>query len=213
MRLKPFLILVLFCQTLSGQKPVILSDFIQEVTVTDQRINYLYDPYCTIEPSYLFHGVMDSDFRELDFSRPDSALMNVQSGECIWYRIYFVNRSTRQFSFHLQPRALSSFGTFELYQKFDDGPITKRRSGDHMLPGEKDVNISGSNDLRIYLPPDQEDTLYLKVILTDESVISDLTFTISTHEGVLHKDRSKRLLFGIFSESCSSWSSITFPCS
>ena len=34
--------------------------------------------------------------------------------------------------------------------------------------------------------------------LSEESVISDLTFTISTHESVLAKDRSKRLVFGIF---------------
>ncbi|MGW8314605.1 MAG: PP2C family protein-serine/threonine phosphatase [Bacteroidales bacterium] len=198
MRLKPVLILILFCHTLSGQKPVILSDFIQEVTVTDQRLYYLYDPYCKIEPNFLFHGVMDLDFRELDFSRPDSALMSVHTGECIWYRIYFINRSTQQFSFHLQPKALSSFGSFELFQKLDNGRIIVRRSGDHLLPRNKDVNLSGSNDLRIYLPPDKTDTLYLKVTLNDESVISDLTFTISTHESVLQKDRSKRLLFGIF---------------
>jgi serine phosphatase RsbU (regulator of sigma subunit) len=198
MRLKPFLILLLICQTLAAQKPIILSDFIQEVAVTDQKLYYYYDPFCQTQPGFLFLGMMDPDFKQLDFSDPDSALMDVHAGECIWFRFYFINRSSRQFSFHIQPYSLSVFGEFELYQRFDNGGITVRRSGDNLLPRSKDVNIGGSNDLRIYLPPNESDTLFLRVVLTDESVISDLTFTMSTHESVLHKDRSKRLLFGIF---------------
>ena len=198
MRLKLYLIPIIFCQSLSAQIPVILSDFIQEAHISDQKLHYLYDPGCNAEPVYLFHGVMDSEFKELDFSQPDSALLNVRSGECIWFRFHFINRSTRQYSFHLQPHSYSAFGDYELYQRYQNGVITIRRSGDRLFPLNKDVNIGGSNDLRIYLPPEEQDTLFLKVTLTDDSVISDLTFNISTHESVLRKDRSKRLLFGIF---------------
>jgi serine phosphatase RsbU (regulator of sigma subunit) len=198
MRLKPILILLIVTQSLSAQKPVILSDFIEEAHINDQKLYYYYDPTCSSTPNFMFLGVNDLDFKELDFSQPDSALMNVRSGECIWFRFYFENRSTRQFSFHLQPISYSVFGEYELYQQYKNGVITVRRSGDHLFPGNKDVNIGGSNDMRIYLPPDESDTLYLRVTLTDDSMISDLTFNISTHESVLRKDRSKRLLFGIF---------------
>ena len=198
MRLKPILILLIFSQSLSAQKPVILSDFIQETHINDQKLYYYLDPTCVADPAHMFLGVMDMDFQELDFSRPDSALLNVRSGTCIWFRIYFENKSTRQYSFHLQPISYSSFGEYELYQQSRKGVITLRRSGDHLNPARKDVNIGGSNDMRIYLPPDESDTLYLKVTLTDDSVISDLTFNISTHESILKKDHSKRLLFGIF---------------
>jgi serine phosphatase RsbU (regulator of sigma subunit) len=76
--------------------------------------------------------------------------------------------------------------------------ITVRKSGNSIAPKNKDVNIGGSDDLRIFLPPGESDTLYLRVSLSDDSVLSDLTFTVSTQSSVLQKDRSKRLVFGIF---------------
>ena len=200
MRLKPFLILLVVCQSLIAQKPVILSDFVQEVSISDLQLHYLDDPDCSTEPSWLFLGMMDHQFRQIDFSSPDPVLLNSQSGSCIWFRFYFANRSTSQFSFHLQPNLnlSSEFNEYRLFQKHDNGMVTLRKSGNEILPRNKDVNISGSDDLRIYLPPGETDTLYLRVSLSDKSVISDLTFTISTHQSVLERDRSKRLVFGIF---------------
>ncbi len=198
MRLKPFLILLVVCQSLIAQKPVILSDFVQEVSISDLQLQYLDDPDCATQQSELFLGMMDHQFRPIDFSNPDPVLVNPQSSGCIWFRFYFVNRSTRQFSFHLQPNLLSEFDEYRLFQKYDNGLVTLRKSGIDIHPRNKDVNISGSDDLRIYLPPGKTDTLFLRISLSEESVVSDLTFTISTHESVLEKDRSKRLVFGIF---------------
>lgn len=198
MRLQPFLILLIICQSLVAQKPVILSDFIQEVAISDMQLYYLDDPGCSMEPSWLFSGMMDPQFRQVDFSNPDPALLHSQTGNCIWFRFYFVNRSTRQFSFHLQRNLYSEFDEYRLYQMFDNEMVTVRKSGNRVHPRSKDVNISGSDDLRIYLPPGESDTLFLRVTLSEESVLSTLTFTISTHESVISKDRAKRLVFGIF---------------
>ena len=198
MRLKPILILLVICQSLVAQKHVILSDFVKQVSISDLQLNYLDDPNCSTQPSELFSGMMDHQFRQVDFSNPDPALINSQPGGCIWFRFYFVNRSTRQFSFHLQRNNYSEFDEYQLFQRFDNGMVTIRKSGNDLHPKYKDVNISGSDDLRIFLPPGEADTLYLRVLLSDESVVSDLTFTISTHESVLARDRSKRLIFGLF---------------
>jgi len=198
MRIKPFLILLMLCQPMVAQKPVILSDFVQQVSISDLQLHYLEDPNCSTQPPELFSGMMDHQFRLVDFSNPDPALSNLQVGNCIWFRFYFVNRSTNQFSFHLQRNEFSEFDEYRLFQRFENGMVTERKSGNELHPKNKDVNISGSDDLRIYLPPGEADTLYLRVSLSEESVVSDLTFTISTHQSVLLKDRSKRLVFGIF---------------
>ncbi len=198
MRLKPFLILLVLCQSLVAQKHVILSDFVQEVHISDLQLFYLDDPNCSTEPSWLFSGMMDYQFKQVDFSNPDPVLLNPQPGSCIWFRFYFVNRSTRQFSFHLQPNLYSEFNEYKLYQEFNNGMVTIRKSGNAIHPRSKDVNISGSDDLRIFLPPGEADTLFLRVSFSDKSILSDLTFTISTHQSVIAKDRSKRLVFGIF---------------
>ena len=198
MRLKPILILLVLAQSLVAQKPVILSDFIQQVSISDLQLHYLEDPLCNTPPAALFSGMMDYSFRQVDFSNPDPVLLQSEAESCVWFRIYFVNRSTRQFSFHLQPNLLSEFSEFRLFQRYDNGIVTVRKSGNSVIPKNKDVNISGSDDLRIYLPPGESDTLYLRVSLLEESVLSDLTFTVSTHNSVIQKDRSKRLVFGIF---------------
>ena len=198
MRLKPILILLVLAQSLVAQKPVILSDFIQQVSISDLQLHYLEDPLCNTPPAALFSGMMDYSFRQVDFSNPDPVLLQSEAESCVWFRIYFVNRSTRQFSFHLQPNLLSEFSEFKLFQRYDNGIVTVRKSGNSVIPKNKDVNISGSDDLRIYLPPGESDTLYLRVSLLEESVLSDLTFTVSTHNSVIQKDRSKRLVFGIF---------------
>ncbi len=92
----------------------------------------------------------------------------------------------------------STFGEYRLYQRFSNGIITQRNSGFNIPPRLKDVNISGSDELRFYIPPGKSDTLYLYTSVIDESVISDLTFTVSTHDIVLQKDKSRRMVFGIF---------------
>jgi len=189
---------MVLCQSLIAQKPVILSDFVQEVHISDLQLHYLSDPGCSTQPAELFSGRMDQQFKTLDFSNPDSELFYSSAESCVWFRFYFVNRSTRQFSFHLQRNDISEFDEYRLFQLFQNGMITVRKSGNKLHPRNKDVNISGSDDLRIFLPPGEADTLYLRVSLGTESVISALTFTISTHKSVLAKDRSKRLVFGIF---------------
>jgi len=198
MRFRPILILLILCQSLAAQKPVILSDYVQEVSISDMQLFFMDDPQCSTQPSDLFKGSLDRLFRPVDFSDPDPALINSQPGSCLWFRILFVNHSTRQFSFHLQRADLAEFDEYRLYQQFSNGHITVRRSGNKLSPRKKDVNISGSDDLRIFLPPSDQDTLYLRVSLGEQSVVSDLVFTISTQEGVISRDRSKRLVFGIF---------------
>ncbi len=198
MRIQPFLIVFAICQSLVAQKPVILSDYIQQVTISDLQLHYLEDHSCSIDPSDLFSGRLDRRFSQLDYASPGTALSGFEPGECIWFRFYFSNRSTNQFSFHLQRNYRSEFDEFRLYQQFDNGLITVRKSGNLIHPKRKDVNISGSDDLRIFLPPGQEDTVYLRVTLGENSELSDLIFLVSTHQSTLSKDRSKRLIFGIF---------------
>ncbi|MCK4748393.1 MAG: hypothetical protein KAT15_15185, partial [Bacteroidales bacterium] len=167
-------------------------------SISDLKVHYLDDPECSTQPSELFSGMMDYSFKQVDFSNPDPALLNSTQGSCIWFRFYFVNRSTRQFSFHLQPGVLSEFDELRLFQRYDNGVVTVRKSGNIIHPKSKDVNISGSDDLRFFLPPGEADTLYLRVSLGQETILSDLTFGVTTHQDVLHRDRSKRLIFGIF---------------
>ena len=198
MHLRLILIFLILCQSLVAQKPVILSDFVQEVGISDMQLHFMDDPDCSTQPSDLFKGRLDHQFGRVDFSNPDPALINTQSGSCIWFRFYFVNRSTRQFAFHLQRNDISEFDEYRLFQQFNNNMVTVRRSGNELHPRKKDVNISGSDDLRIFLPPGETDTLYLRVSLGEQSVISDLTFTISTQQSVISHDRSKRLVFGIF---------------
>jgi len=198
MHLRPILILLILCQSLAAQKPVILSDYVQEVAISDMQLSFMDDPECSTQASDLFAGRLDQRFRTVDFSDPDPALINTRPGSCIWFRFHFVNHSTGQFSFYLQRNDIAEFDEYRLFQQFDNGLITVRRSGNKLHPRKKDVNISGSDDLRIFLPPGQKDTLYLRVTLGEQSVVSDLTFTISTQEGVVSRDRSKRLVFGIF---------------
>jgi serine phosphatase RsbU (regulator of sigma subunit) len=198
MHARALLILFIMGQSLVAQKPVILSDFIQQESISDLQLYYLDDPECSTLPAELFSGMMDYRFRQVDYSNPDPSLLNSKPGNCVWFRFYFVNRSTRNFSFHLQPNLFSEFDEFRLFQRFDNGMVTVRKSGNNIPPKNKDVNISGSDDLRFFLPPGDSDTLYLRVSLSDASVLSLLTFSVSTHMTVLQKDRSKRLIFGIF---------------
>jgi two-component system, sensor histidine kinase LadS len=198
MRLRLILIFLILCQLLTAQKPVVLSDFVQEVVISDMQMKYLEDSNCSVAPQELFAGMLDKQFRPVDFSNPDSALIRNEPGTCFWFRFYFANHSTRQFSFHLQRDDISEFDEYVLYQQFDSGVISVRKSGNTHKPREKDVNISGSDDLRIFLPPNESDTLYLRVTLGPESMLSDLVFTVSTQQSVIKRDRSKRLLFGIF---------------
>lgn len=198
MRLRLILIFLIYCQLLVAQKSIILSDFVEEISISDMQLQFLEDPNCSLVPYELFTGMMDLEFKVVDFSNPDPALINSLPGSCIWFRFNFVNRSTRQVSFHLQRNDFAEFNEYWLYQMFDNNMVTVRKSGNSLLPRKKDVNISGSDDLRIFLPPGEKDTLYLRVTLGPESVLSDLTFTVSTRNSVLAHDRTKRLVFGIF---------------
>jgi serine phosphatase RsbU (regulator of sigma subunit) len=198
MRLRLILIFLIFSQLLAAQKPVILSDFIEEVAISDLQMQFIEDPDCSMDQYELFTGLMDKQFKMVDFSNPEPALINSRPGSCVWFRFHFVNRSTRQFTFHLQRNDYAEFDEYRLYQRFDNGMITVRKSGNTLAPRKKDVNISGSDDLRFYLPPSEVDTLFLRVTLGPESVLSSLTFTVSTRNSVLAHDRSKRLVFGIF---------------
>lgn len=198
MRLKLTLILLILGLSLFAQKPVTLSDFMLTKPLVDNQLFYLDDPNCSTQPAEFFSGMLDQSFRKVDYSNPDPALLSPDPNGCIWFRIYFINRSTRQFSFHLQPSLFSEFSEFRLFQEFDNELVTIRKSGNSIAPKNKDVNINGSDDLLVYLAPDEADTLYLRVTLSEESVLSELTFTVSTHTSVIQKDRSKRLIYGIF---------------
>lgn len=198
MHLKPLLILLILCQSLAAQKPVILSDYVQEVHISDMQLFFMDDSNCRIQAADLFKGNLDHEFRPVDYSNPDPALLDTQPGACLWFRLDFMNRSTKKLSFHLQRNDLAEFDEYILYQQFQNGMVTVRRSGNKLHPRKKDVNISGSDDLKFFLPPSARDTLYLRVSLGEQSKLSDLTFTISTHQGVISHDRTKRLVFGIF---------------
>ncbi len=198
MHLKPILIILLLGQMLMAQRPMPLSDFTEQDPIKDGQMHYLEDPNCSTQPQELFSGMLDHYFRKLDYANPDSVLVNSDQKGCIWFRFHFQNHSNRQFLFHLQPILFSEFDEFNLYQEFNNELITLRKSGNSIKPKNKDVNINGSDDLRIYLPPGEEDTLYLRVTLSEDSQLSDLTFTVSTHSSVIQKDRSKRLIFGLF---------------
>jgi len=197
MRFRLKFMFLLSCQVMMAQKPVVLSDYIYEQSLTDYQVSYMSDPSCRIEPADIFSSYSHIEFKQFDFSDTTSAIFHDIPGSCMWFRFVFVNKSNRQFSFHLQPNIFSEFNEFALYQRFHNGVTTVRRSGNAIAPKLKDVNISGSDDLRFYLPPGETDTLFLRVNLSDESVVSDLTFSVSTHDNVISRDRSKRMLFGI----------------
>jgi two-component system, sensor histidine kinase LadS len=189
---------LLLVHTAGAQKPVILTDYVAMESLTDYQVHFYYDPSCQVEVPALFASGNDLEFRRIDFSDPKLQLDEIAPGECIWFRFIFDNRSLEKVSFHLQPGIFSTFGEFRLYQHFPNGIITQRQSGFEVMPDLKDSNISGSDDLRFYLAPGTRDTLYLRTNVIAESVISELTFTVSTHDSVLKKDRVRRVIFGFF---------------
>ena len=74
MHLRLILILLILCQSLAAQKPVILSDYVQEVVISDMELLFMHDPGCSTQPPDLFKGRLDQHFRSVDFSDPDPAL-------------------------------------------------------------------------------------------------------------------------------------------
>ncbi len=198
MRLFLLSICFLLTQSIMAQKPVILTDFISQESITDFQLYFYHDPHCKMDAPVAFSQIYAEKFQRLDFSNEKLNIDQIKPEDCLWFRFIFENRSSKQISFHLQPNIFSIFGEFKLYQKFDNGIINERRSGFNVLPSNKDVNISGSDDLRFFITPGDSDTIYLHATLSEESKLSDLTFTISTHDSVLKKDKSRRLLFGIF---------------
>jgi len=191
-------ICLLFMQATHAQKPVILSDLVNDEALTDYQIYFLHDPDCSFEISTIFSPYYTDNFQRIDFSNESLGLDKIKAGDCIWFRFVFDNRSLEQVSFHLQPGIFSIFGEYKLYQRFSNGVITQRRSGFEVDPTDKDANISGSDDLRFYITPGERDTIYVYTKAIDESVISELTFTVSTHDSVQQRDRARRLIFGFF---------------
>ncbi|HKK61839.1 MAG TPA: 7TM diverse intracellular signaling domain-containing protein [Bacteroidales bacterium] len=184
-------------QPIIAQKPVIITDFVSREPITDYQVYFYHDPNCNYAVTDLLESQQDQ-FKRIDFSNEESGLEKITAGECIWFRFIFDNRSTRKVSFHLQPNIFSTFGRYTLFQRYNNGIITGRNSGYLVQPDYKDMNISGSDDLRFFIPPAKKDTLLLRAELIDQSVLSDLTFTVSTHDSVLKKDRLRRIIFGLF---------------
>jgi len=196
---KILLITLLFLlQVAYAQKPVILTDFISQESLTDYQVHFYYDPNCTFDISTVFSPYYADKFQGLDFSNEKLKLDEIKSGDCLWFRFVVENRGLKEICYHLQPGMFSTFGEFKLYQRYKNGVIIKRQSGYKINPKKKDANISGSDDLRFYITPGNSDTLYLYASVIDESVIPELTFTVSTHDVVINKDKARRVTFGIF---------------
>ena len=198
MRILLLTIGIFLMQFTTAQKPVILTDYISRESLTDYQVFFSIDHDCNTEIAGLFESDKQMGFRRINLEDPALGSENITPGTCIWFRFVVDNRSLEQVSFHLQPGIFSTFGEFHLYQQFSNKVITRRLSGFEVRPRDKDSNISGSDDLRFYLPPGKKDTLYLKTRVIEKSVIPELTFTISTHDRVLKKDRLRRVIFGFF---------------
>ena len=185
-------------QIIFAQKPVILTDYISQESLTDYQVFFYHDRECKFDITQIYSPFYSDRFRRIDFSNEELGLDRIEAGDCIWFRFIFDNRAPQNVSFHLQPGIFSTFGEFRLYQRFSNNVITQRRSGFEVLPRLKDVNISGSDDIRFYITPGSIDTLYLLTSVIDESVLSELTFTVSTHDNVIKKDKARRVIFGFF---------------
>jgi two-component system, sensor histidine kinase LadS len=195
----PFTITCLFLlQIIFAQKPVILTDYISQESLTDYQVFFYHDPDCKFDITQIYSPFYSDRFRRIDFSNEELGLDKIKSGDCIWFRFIFDNRAPQNVSYHLQPGIFSTFGEFRLYQRFSNNVITQRRSGFNVVPRLKDVNISGSDDIRFFITPGSIDTLYLLTSAIDESVLSELTFTVSTHDNVIKKDKTRRVIFGFF---------------
>lgn len=198
MRFRLSVIFILVQFALSAQRPVMLTDYMSQVAVSDFQIYYFYDQQCQLDERNVFQAENQARFRQLDFAGLKEESDSYRPGECIWFRMILINGSQNSLSFHLQPNIFSSFDEYALCQRFPNDHLTVRRSGKNILPRAKDLNISGTDDLRFYIEPGESDTIMLRVKTSKDSVLSDLTFSISTHDIVINKDRSRRVLFGIF---------------
>lgn len=198
MRLITLSIFILLAQLSVAQNPVVLSDYTTKKSVSDYEIYFYHDNYCEMDAPIAFSPAYAQQFQRLNFSDTLLEIDQIGPDDCVWFRLIFESHAERQLSFHLQPNIFSTFGELKLYQRFNNGIINERISGFNIHPTNKDVNISGSDELRFYVTPYTTDTVYLSVKLSEESILSDLTFTVSTHDIVIKKDRSRRLTFGIF---------------
>ena len=116
MRIRIIGIFLLFVQAIIGQKPVVLSDYIYEVGISDFQIYYFSDPTCRIEPKDVFSPDYPIEFKIFDLPDTTSAILKDIPGSCFWFRLIFTNRSIArdaQFSFHLQPNEFSEFNEYE----------------------------------------------------------------------------------------------------
>ncbi len=198
MRFRSILIFISIHLSVFAQRPVMLTDYMSQEAVSDFQIYYHYDSTCTLDGKKVFLPENQQLFQQLDFEKIRSESKAFVTGECFWFRLIVYNQSQNNLSFHLQPNIFSSFDQYTLYQRFRNNHLTERISGKQVRPRFKDINISGTDDLRFFIEPGQADTLMLRVKTSKDSVLSDLTFSISTHDSVIGKDRSRRVTFGIF---------------
>lgn len=190
--------LLFLTQFAQSQKPVILTDFVALESVSDYQVYFFHDPDCTADISAIFSPHFTENFQRLDFSNDELGLHDILPGHCMWFRFIFDHRGTKEICFHLQPGIFSNFGEFRLFQRLDNGVILQRKSGYNVAPKAKDSNISGSDDLRFYINPGKSDTIYLFTSVIEESVVPELTFSVSTHDSVIKKDKARRVTFGFF---------------
>lgn len=191
-------LLMLLTQFANAQKPMVLTDYIFKESLSDYQVFFYHDPNCSFDISAVYSPYYADQFRRFDFSNASLGFDQVDPGDCLWFRFVFDNRAPESVSFHLQPGLFSTVGQFKLYQRFPNGVITERISGYKVNPSEKDFNISGSDDLRFYIAPGEKDTIYLSTTIIEETVIPELTFTVSSHDNVIDKDKKRRVIFGFF---------------
>jgi serine phosphatase RsbU (regulator of sigma subunit) len=198
---KLFIITSLFLtQAIIGQKPMVLSEYLNKESLRDYQIYFYHDPDCQFEISTVYSPYYSDKFQRFDLSNEELGLNeeNIEAGDCLWFRFIFDNRSLDKITYHLQPGLFNIVGEYILYQRLPNGLITQRKSGFNLDPSEKDVNISGSDDMRFYVTPGRHDTVYLYSKIIEETSIPEITFTVSSHDNVIRKDKLRRLTFGFF---------------
>lgn len=187
-------------QVTIGQKPMVLSEYLNRESLKDYHIYFYHDPDCQFDISTVYSPYYSDNFRRFNMGDDSLGLNdeNIRAGDCLWFRFVFDNRSLDKITYHLQPGLFSIAGEYILYQRLPSGMITQRKAGFNLDPDKKDVNISGSDDMRFYVTPGRLDTVYVYLKIIEETSIPELTFTVSSHDNVIKKDKLRRLTFGFF---------------
>lgn len=200
MRQLLIIISLILTQVAIGQKPMVLSEYLNRELLKDYHIYFYHDQDCQFDISAVYSSYYSDKFQRFDLGDDSLGLDKefIQPGDCLWFRFVFDNRSHDKMTYHLQPGLYNIVGEYILYQRLPNGLITQRRSGFNVEPTRKDVNISGSDDMRFYVNPGRTDTIYLYSKIIEETSIPEMTFTVSSHDNVIRKDKLKRLTFGFF---------------